>query len=264
MSDLATAWQREAGRLAPTSLTRETIDWSRPPDPERAWVPEQLTPLAACAGYAALSRTQRLAYNQAYACQLLEEFVWIESRLVLAPLGRLKTDEHSRAPLASFASDEAHHIACFTHLRTLAGAVGENYFRPPFTINALARLAAFRPHTFSFWIVALAAFEDYAINVAKLYRADDSLDPVFRDVFIAHARDEARHVRFDTLLKSWLGVSPLNARLHAVFKNAYYATSWGLDGPVTALARKFPELAAQASALHAEACAARVGAGHLA
>ena len=263
MFDLTAAWQREAARLAPTSLTLEAMDWSRPPDPARSWVPEKLTPLAGCTGYTALTPAQRLAYNQAYACQLLEEFIWIESRLVLAPLDRLKADDHARPVLASFRSDEEHHIACFKQLRALAGAARENYFRPPILINALARLAAFTPHTFTFWIVALVAFEDYAIDVAKLYRADDSLEPLFRNVFIAHARDEARHCRFDTLLESWLGVNPFNARLHAAFKGAYYATSWGLDGPVMALARRFQELASRARDLHAEAHAARADAGHL-
>lgn len=261
--DLATAWQREALRLAPTSLTLASVDWSRPPDCTRAWVPDKLLPLYGCAGHGALSPAQRLAYNQAYACQLLEEFIWIESRLVLAPLARLPADAPSRPVLTAFVADERHHIACFSKLRALAGAQ-ETFFRPPFAVAALAGLAARLPRRLTFWTRALAAFEDYALGVGKLYKEDDSLDPLFREVFIAHARDEARHTRFDALLEGWLGLGPLNGRLHSAFRKAYYATTWGLDGPVRALVRRHPELTARAPALHAEACAARAGGGHLA
>src|SRR3954466_4874895 len=89
MSDLAEAWTKEARRLSATSLGERALLWTQP-DVSRLWVPDELLPLHGCAAFAALSPAQRLTYNQAYACQLLEEFIWIESRLVVRPLTRLR------------------------------------------------------------------------------------------------------------------------------------------------------------------------------
>lgn len=103
----------------------------------------------------------------------------------------------------SFLADERAHIACFTRLRTMTG-FADRFFTPPADLKMLAHLAGWQPRLFCFWPSVVAAFEQYALDIAKLYNSDDTLDPLFRDAFIAHARDEARHCRLDALLDAFL------------------------------------------------------------
>lgn len=271
-AEQVSAWEKEARRLSPTSLAESAVDWSRPPDLAQRWIPDKLLPLHGSAAFANLSAPQQLTYNQAYARQLLEEFIWIESRLIIAPLRRIGRS-HGLGPDAqtvidSFLEDERNHIACFTRLHDAASrAAGttaqETFFHPPLGVRAIAAAAGHLPRTATFWPDAVATFEDYALSIGKHYNEDPALDGMFRAVFVAHARDEARHCRFDHLLRAWLMPeervvrNKINLRVGGIFRAAYYATGWGLSGPIQALVDAFPELAAQKSNLLAAARAAR-------
>jgi len=157
--------------------------------------------------------------------------------------------------IESFLTDERHHIACFSRLRE---SVWEHkMFAPPRDVEALAGFAGRWPRKVTFWTDVIATFEEYALDIAKQYNEDSALDPLFREAFVAHARDEARHCRFDKLLQAWLPPNGLNMKMGAFFSRAYYATDWGLDGPVKELVRRFPDLTEQERALCAEARIAR-------
>ena len=98
MAHLDNSSTREASRLGPPSLNETALTWTHPLDVARNWIPESLLPLFGSTDYTQLSPRQRRTYNYAYGAQLLEEFVWIESRLIVAPLTALRRDMTGDAP----------------------------------------------------------------------------------------------------------------------------------------------------------------------
>ncbi len=70
--------EQAAARLKPTRLSPELVPWGDGPDPDRFWVPECLLPLWGTPAYDDLTDEQRLRYNQYYALELSEQFLWLE------------------------------------------------------------------------------------------------------------------------------------------------------------------------------------------
>jgi hypothetical protein len=263
-------WSRERTLLRPAKLTPALVEAAPALDLSRPWVPESLLPLFGTRSLAALSGSQRLRYNQAYAKQLLEEFIWLERYLILAPVVRVSQrpglDPDVASVLRSFISDERHHVASFSKLRELAiKASGpkssSSLFNPPPSVRAFACLAARFPFKFAFWTTVIQDLEDYAVKVGQTYKRDRTVDPAFRDVFVAHAQDEARHCRYDRLLTMWLRPGgPMNsfhARMTNVFQSRYRSVGWGLDGPIRELAEVHPEIAGKVNDMIADAGATR-------
>lgn len=264
-------WGKEASLLRPAKLTRALFAHSPTPDVTRSWVPEQLLPLYGGQGFERLTAPQRLRYNHAYARQLIAEFIWAESFVIVAPLKQIcrthKLDSDRSAVLQSFISDERHHIESFLHLGDLAAAADQpaskSVFRPPRALRALVAVAARFPVQLSFWAAATEAFEQYTIKLGQSFHRDEGVDPLFREVFVTHARDEARHCRLDILIRSWLQAessaawNAVNGKLLSTFHAAYRSVDWGLDGPLRDLARNHPETAGKVPALLAEAKALR-------
>ncbi len=263
-------WSRERSLLRPAKLTPALVEAAPALDLSRPWVPESLLPLYGTRSLAALSDAQRLRYNQAYARQLLEEFIWLERYLILAPVARLSQgsglDPDVALVLRSFMSDESNHIASFSKLRELAikasgPKVSTSLFNPPRSVRALARLAARFPFKFAFWTTVIQDLEDYAVKVGQTYKRDRTVDTAFQDVFVAHAQDEARHCRFDRLLTAWLRPGgPMNSfheRVADVFQSRYRSIGWGLDGPIRELAEVHPDVAGKVNDMIADAEAIR-------
>ena len=263
-------WSRERSLLRPAKLTSALVEAAPAPDLSRPWVPESLLPLYGTRSLAALSDAQRLRYNQAYGRQLLEEFIWLERYLILAPVARLAQgrglDPDISLVLRSFMSDESHHIASFSKLRELAIRAGGSkrspwLFNPPRSVRAMAGLAARFPLRFAFWTTVIQDFEDYAVKVGQTYKRDRTVDTAFQEVFVAHAQDEARHCRYDRLLTAWLRPGgPMNSfheRLANLFQARYRSVSWGFDGPVRELAEIHPEVAGKVNNMIADAEAVR-------
>lgn len=263
-------WSRERSLLRPAKLTPALVEAAPAPDLSRPWIPESLLPLYGTRSLEALSDAQRLRYNQAYARQLVEEFIWLERYLILAPVARLAQgrglDPDVSLVLRSFMSDESNHVASFSKLRELAiEASGlkssTTLFNPPRSVRAMARLAARFPSRFAFWTTVIQDLEDYAVKVGQTYRRDQTVDPAFQDAFVAHAQDEARHCRYDRLLTAWLRPGgPMNSfheRTANLFQARYRSVSWGLDGPIRELAEIHPEVAGKANDMIADAKAIR-------
>jgi predicted metal-dependent hydrolase len=191
--------------------------------------------------------------------------------LIVAPLKRLcrnhRLDPEMATVLQSFISDEIHHIESFSHLADLAIAADQpaakSTFRPPRLLRALAGLAQRYPTRLTFWAAVIEGFEQQTLKICQVYHHDKSVDPLFREVLVMHARDEARHCRFDALIARWLqsaagpAWNALNARLVSAFLASYRSVDWGLDGPLRELAQTHPETADKIPSLLAEAKALR-------
>jgi hypothetical protein len=273
-----TDWSREASLLRPAKLTLALFDDAPALDIGRPWAPEQLLPLFGGRRFAELTTAQRLRYNHAYARQLVDEFIWTERFLIIRPLeqlcGNAELDATKSLVLRSFISDEIHHIESFSHLEEMAVAADQpaskSPFHPPRLLRLLAGMAQRYPTRLTFWAPVIEAFEQKALKICQDYLRDESVDPLFRRVFVTHARDEARHCRLDGLIASWLRSeagavwNAVSDKLVSVFGAAYRSVEWGLDGPVRDLVQSHPEVAPQANALIAESKALRrVGAAQL-
>jgi hypothetical protein len=263
-------WSRERSLLRPAKLTPALVESAPAPDLSRPWIPEGLLPLYGSRSLEAMSDAQRLRYNHAYARQLLDEFIWLERYLILAPLVRLSQrpglDADVSLVLRSFTSDESHHIASFSKLREVAiKASGPkssmSLFKPPRAVRVMAGLAGRFPFRFAFWTTSIQALEEYAVKIGQAYKRDRTVDPLFQDVFVAHAQDEARHCRLDRLLTAWLRPGgPMNSfheRMADIFQSRYRSVSWGLDGPIRELAEVHPDVAGKVNDMIADAEAIR-------
>jgi hypothetical protein len=262
-----TDWGREAALVRPAKLTLALYQAAPALDASRPWVPEHLLPLYGGDGFNSLTQAQRLRYNHAYARQLIAEFIWSEGCVIVAPLERVcrtqRLDADAATVLQSFLSDERHHLASYAHLADLcARAVQQRsatVLRPPRIVRGIVAMATRFPVRLFFWAAATEAFERYTIKLGQSYHRDENVDPLFREVFVAHARDEARHCRLDALIGTWLQAragaawTTINARLLAKFQSAYRSVDWGLDGPLLELADAHPEIADRIPRLLAEA-----------
>jgi hypothetical protein len=266
-----TDWGREAALLRPAKLTMAVFDAAPALDVARPWIPDRLLPLHGGEGFERLTAAQRLRYNHAYARQLIAEFTWSERNLIVAPLRQLcrvrRLDVDKAAVLQSFISDEIHHIESFSHLEDLAivadQPASKSPFRPPRMLRALAGLARSYPTRLTFWATVIEGFERQTLKICQEYHRDETVDPLFREIFVTHARDEARHCRFDVLIAGWLesgagaAWNAFNQRLVSAFLASYRSVDWGLDGPLRELARSHPEIADKVPHLLAEAKALR-------
>ena len=98
------------------------------------WISEDLTPLGNMPAYEDLIEEQRLRYNQYYAIEMAEQFIWLERYCIIAPLQRLLRGEMPtpslRTLLESFVADEKLHNASLRRLLVLA--CPDLYEKPPF------------------------------------------------------------------------------------------------------------------------------------
>lgn len=268
------AWQKEVTLLRPTVLTEALFEKLGLPNPTKNWVPESVLPLFRSEIYASLSEAQRLRYNHAYARQLAYEFVWLERYLIRPPLVHLLSEKRLEKEvmliLCSFISDETSHIASFELLGKMAAEVttepffdASEMFSPPLVVRQLARLGARFPLTLKFWSDVIIPLEEKAIKIGQIYMRDETVDQVFKEAFINHARDEARHCRLDNLFSDWLQPAGnrskiwVNKKLAQTFKRIYYANSWGITGPIDEMIKAFPETANQREILLAQTKATR-------
>ena len=81
--------EQALAQLKPARLTVAAVSRAGTPDRARHWIPQPLSPLSDSAAYAALPPAQQRRYNQLYALQVTEQFIWLERELVIRPAQRL-------------------------------------------------------------------------------------------------------------------------------------------------------------------------------
>lgn len=250
-------WRRieqALAQLKPARLTVAAVRKGPAPDGSRQWIPPQLLPLCESAAFAELPTAQQRRYNQLYALQATEQFIWLERELVIRPAQRLLGDAtlppQIRELLEAFVADELHHNdALFELLRLAAPEIYEHqpfaFFDPPWSVRLAVAAATLLPRRLPAWILFIGVAEEHTILISRAYGRDPDCDPAFSAAFRAHAIDEARHCRMDDLLADWLTAAlrpvqqQLSDRLLGQLFRRYYDVRWGTDRPVLHLAREF-------------------------
>ena len=274
--DLERRVTREASRLTPTRLTPEAVSWEGGPDRTMFWIPEELAPLWGTSAYQSLREDQRLSHNHHYALQVAEQFIWLESNLIIAPLkGLLRGPVPTPALgalLDSFVADELEHSASFQRLLQEAspdfyGKRKFYFFLAPLKVRLLAGLMARLPRMLAGWTLLVGALEETTLAISQRYKqAGASVDALFASVFTLHALDEARHCRLDSMIAEWLiggqrgWPERINSKvLEAAFR-AYFDVGWGYDTLIGQLVAEFPDLGQRRAELVGQATEARSGA----
>jgi len=275
-SELRGRIEREASDLKPTRLTPDAVSWGAGPDPGKVWISEDLTPLGNMPAYEDLTEEQRLRYNQYYAMEMAEQFIWLERYCIIAPLQRLLRGEMPtpslRTLLESFVADERHHNASLYRLLQLARPdIYEKspfyFFVPPWKVSFLTGVMVRLPRLLSSWVLLIGTLEEQTVTISQSYRnSNTDIDPLFAEIFALHAQDEGRHCKLDSMNAEWLinGQSGWAKRVNAKFLDlafrAYHDVSWGCDRPIRQLVADFADLRDREAGMIEQTMAARSGA----
>ncbi len=266
--------EQAVARLKPTRLSPELVAWGDGPDPDRFWVPECLVPLWGTQAHEALTDEQRLRYNQYYALELTEQFIWLEERFIIAGYSKLLRGHvpipAMRTLFESFITDEQRHMASFDRLLKLArpdfyeDGPPFHFYAPPRQLHLLAALTARLPRLLSGWVLLAGVLEEATLTISRSYKeAGEDADPVFARVHTLHAQDEARHCVIDSLVAEWLigdqhsWARRANALVLDLMFQAYYDPGWGYDRPIIQLVADFPDLRGRAAEIIGQAESAR-------
>ena len=206
--------EREAAALKPSRLSPDRVPWDRGPDAGKLWVPQNQTPLPETSLYASLTEEQRLRYNQYFALELSEEFIWLETYALVPHVKRLLKGQVPtpafRVLLESFVVDEQNHTAAVWKLLRMArpDLYPKNdffFFKPPPSVVGMVTITGWLPRLLSGGSLLAGLLEEKTINISHRYQeANDDVDPLFATVFTLHALDEARHCKIDSLITEWL------------------------------------------------------------
>lgn len=271
-TELENLIEHEACRLKATRCTPDAVSWETPPRDDLAWIPDCFLPLWGTPAYNQLSPEQKLRYNHYYALQKTEQFIWLENQLLVAPaqrlLGSADVTEPLRRILQSFIDDEVKHNVTFWRLlrRSHPNLYPGNdhvLFRPSIRFRLYAYSMSHLPRLLSGWTLMGNAFEEHTLILSRQYKEmGDRVDPLFANVYMLHAQDEARHCNLDTVFAHWLidGQSRWQSRLNgAALGGAFraYFAEWGHEQPIQRLIEDFPELGDRSSALFSEAARCR-------
>jgi hypothetical protein len=275
-SELRRRIEREASDLKPTRLTLDTVSWGDGPDAGKLWIPDDLTPLRNMPAYEDLTEEQRLRYNQYYALEMTEQFIWLERYCIIPPLQRLLREAiptpSLRTLLESFVADERHHNASLYRLLQLARPdLYEKspfyFFVPPWKVRLVTGVMVRLPRLLSSWVLLIGTLEEQTVMISQVYRnSNTDVDPLFAEVYALHAQDEGRHCKLDSMNAEWL-IAPqsgwaerVNGKFLDLAFQAYHDVGWGCDRPIRQLVADFADLRDREAAMIDQTMAARTGA----
>lgn len=206
LSDLNRQSKRNAFKLDDLALAS--------PDRKLFWAPEELVPISHLQEYELLSLQERIRYNQLFALGVLEQFIWLESRVLCRVIEKVLRDRSLprdlKIGLTHFHEDEVRHSEMFW--RMLEIAEPKLYSRrecvflssKSFSIKAVESLIE-APSFFLVWIWLAIFFEERTLDFSKRYILQykthpDSIDQSFFLVHKLHMQDELRHFMMDVHL----------------------------------------------------------------
>jgi hypothetical protein len=194
-----------AGRTAAERLLRSTaarsydpdldIDWSAPPLPDKAFLPEHRCSLYGTPLYARMTPQQRRELGKHEAASVASAGIWLEF-VLLRLLAKLAyqgdpASRHVQYALAEMA-EECRHSTMFARMIEWMGAPGYGPSRVVHTLGKLLPTLAYGP---AMWGAILIG-EEMTDRYQREMVADESIQPLVRMVNRIHIMEEARHIGF--------------------------------------------------------------------
>lgn len=196
----ATGQERIAERLLRSTAARSydpdvDINWSAPPEPDKAFLPEHRCSLYGTALYDRLSPQQRRELGRHEAASVAGAGIWLEF-VLLRLLAKLAyqgdpSSRHVQYALAEMA-EECRHSTMFARLIEW---MGTPYYRPPPLIQKLGRLLPTIAYGPAMWGAILIG-EELTDRYQREMVTDESIQPLVRMVNRIHILEEARHIGF--------------------------------------------------------------------
>ena len=198
--ETATAGERTADRLLRSTAARSydpelDINWSAPPVPGKAFLPQRRCTLYGTALYGRLTPEQRRDLGRHEAASVASTGIWLEFVLlrVLAKLA-YRGDPASRRVQYALAemAEECRHSTMFARMVEWMGAP---CYGPPRVIRALGSTLPAIAYGPAMWGAILIG-EELTDRSQREMVADESIQPLIRMVNRIHILEEARHIGF--------------------------------------------------------------------
>ena len=196
----ATGRERTAERLLRSTAARSydpelDINWSAPPVPGQAFIPEHRCTLYGTALYARLSPEQRRDLGKHEAASVASTGIWLEF-VLLRMLAKLAyrgdpASRHVQYALAEMA-EECRHSTMFARMIEWMSAP---CYGPPRVIRALGNMLPAIAYGPAMWGAILIG-EELTDRYQREMVADESIQPLIRMVNRIHILEEARHIGF--------------------------------------------------------------------
>jgi len=227
-------------------------------DPDKPFIPAELTPLFHTPCYGDLTAGQRLRYNQLHALYFNEQITFFETSLgqpVLSALLREPWPERLTESLRQFREEERQHTEMFRRLNRLCAPrlyerADLHFVRVPAFWTGVMRWAVSHPVSLPLFLWLMLLQEERSLYYSRTYlRSAASLEPAFVEAHRRHMVDEAHHVRWDEelldalWLRTWSPLRAVNARLFAWMLEEFFgAPKRAQLRVIEELARESPEL----------------------
>ena len=192
--------ERIAERLLRSTAARSydpelDINWSAPPEPGKAFLPEHRSSLYGTALYERLSPQQRRELGKHEAASVAGTGIWLEF-VLLRLLAKLAyqgdpASRHVQYALAEMA-EECRHSTMFARLIEWMGTPA---YRPPRLVQNLGRLLPAVAYGPAMWGAILIG-EELTDRYQREMVTDQSIQPLVRMVNRIHILEEARHIGF--------------------------------------------------------------------
>ena len=192
--------ERTAERLLRSTAARSydpdlDIDWSVPPLPDKAFLPEHRCSLYGTPLYARMTPQQRRELGKHEAASVASAGIWLEF-VLLRLLAKLAyqgdpASRHVQYALAEMA-EECRHSTMFARMIEWMGAPGYGPSRVVHTLGKLLPTLAYGP---AMWGAILIG-EEMTDRYQREMVVDESIQPLVRMVNRIHIMEEARHIGF--------------------------------------------------------------------
>jgi para-aminobenzoate N-oxygenase AurF len=192
--------ERTAERLLRSTAARSydpdlDIDWSAPPLPDKAFLPEHRCSLYGTPLYARMTPQQRRELGKHEAASVASAGIWLEF-VLLRLLAKLAyqgdpASRHVQYALAEMA-EECRHSTMFARMIEWMGAPGYGPSRVVHTLGKLLPTLAYGP---AMWGAILIG-EEITDRYQREMVVDESIQPLVRMVNRIHIMEEARHIGF--------------------------------------------------------------------
>lgn len=184
------------------------------PAQDRLWAPSELPPLVHLPEIDLMSSDEQRRYNQLYALGVLEQFIWLENRILCRVIEKVLKDKtlssELRTGLTYFYDEELKHSEMFWRLLQIAEPsmypTRDYYFlnATSLSIKAVESLIE-APKMFLVWVWMTIFFEERTLDFSKRYilfqhANPEALDQNFLLVHKLHMQDELRHFMMDVHL----------------------------------------------------------------